>query len=80
MEQIKKEKDIDDGGRDIELTAFDIDFQMSAFPRSGDKGIEHVSFSIPEGSMTAIVGPSGSEKTTITKLLARFWDVQEAAF
>lgn len=29
--------------------------------------------------MTAIVGPSGSGKTTITRLIARFWDVQKGS-
>lgn len=34
---------------------------------------------IPAGSMTALVGPSGSGKTTVTRLIARFWDVDEGA-
>ncbi|WQD13017.1 MAG: ABC transporter ATP-binding protein [Lawsonella clevelandensis] len=33
------------------------------------------SFQLPAGSMTALVGASGSGKTTITRLIARFWDV-----
>jgi ATP-binding cassette subfamily B protein len=32
-------------------------------------------FTIPEKRITALVGPSGSGKTTITRLIARFWDV-----
>ena len=39
------------------------------------KIIRDVSFTIPEGTTTAIVGPSGSGKTTLTSLMARFWDV-----
>ncbi|MBR2067244.1 MAG: energy-coupling factor transporter ATPase [Solobacterium sp.] len=36
----------------------------------GAKTIEHVSFSIPEGSYTTIIGHNGSGKSTIAKLLA----------
>lgn len=78
VDQIKREKDIDDGGRDMKPAAFDIEFKDVSFSYDqGVKTLDHVSFSIPEGSMMAIVGPSGSGKTTITRLIARFWDVQE---
>ena len=39
------------------------------------KILDHVSFTIPDGTTTAIVGPSGSGKTTMCNLIARFWDV-----
>lgn len=45
----------------------------------GNQILKDVSFTIPQGSMTAIVGPSGSGKTTITRLIARFWDVQKGS-
>jgi ATP-binding cassette subfamily B protein len=38
--------------------------------------LDNVSFSLPQGSLTALVGHSGSGKTTITNLLLRFYDVQ----
>ena len=43
------------------------------------KIIDDVSFTIPEGTTTAIVGPSGSGKTTLTNLMARFWDVNKGS-
>ncbi|TBU90065.1 ABC transporter ATP-binding protein/permease [Stutzerimonas kirkiae] len=42
--------------------------------RDGD-ALEGVSFSVPAGSVTALVGPSGAGKTTIARLIPRFWDV-----
>ena len=39
------------------------------------KILDHVSFTIPAGTTTAIVGQSGSGKTTMCNLIARFWDV-----
>ncbi|MGC4019304.1 MAG: ABC transporter ATP-binding protein [Muricomes sp.] len=41
--------------------------------------IDHVSFEIPEGTTTAIVGPSGGGKTTLTSLMSRFWDVESGS-
>ena len=95
VKHIKKAKKIDEDGRNIALDSFDIAFQHVSFAyevngpegdREGGLGHENgnpilkdVSFSIPQGSMTAIVGPSGSGKTTITRLIARFWDVQEGS-
>lgn len=37
--------------------------------------LENISFTAKPYSVTALVGPSGGGKTTVTNLLARFWDV-----
>ncbi len=53
-----------------------MDFSYSdASSTENRKVLKDVSFTIPEGSTTAIVGPSGSGKTTICNLIARFYDV-----
>ena len=36
-----------------------------------------MSFTIPAGGITALVGPSGSGKSTVSRLIARFWDVDK---
>lgn len=80
VEHIKKAKKIDEDGKNIALDSFDIAFQHVSFAyENGNPILKDVSFSIPQGSKTAIVGPSGGGKTTITRLIARFWDVQEGS-
>lgn len=80
VERIKQAKKIDENGRDLPLDSFDIGFEHVSFAyENGNPILKDVSFSIPQGSMTAIVGPSGGGKTTITRLIARFWDVQEGS-
>ena len=53
----------------------DIEFQNVTFSYDKTPVLRNISFSIPQGSTTAIVGPSGSGKTTICNLIARFYDV-----
>ena len=80
VERIKQAKRIDENGKDISLDSFDIAFDHVSFAyENGNPILNDVSFSIPQGSMTAIVGPSGSGKTTITRLIARFWDIQDGS-
>lgn len=58
---------------------FDISFEHVSFkyPDANGKAVDDVTFSIPEGKKVALVGTSGSGKTTIARLVPRFWDVQE---
>ncbi|PID92435.1 MAG: multidrug ABC transporter [Bacteroidetes bacterium] len=57
--------------------SFDIEFDRVGFHYHEADVLKEVSFRLPEHSMTALVGPSGSGKSTITRLIARFWDVNE---
>lgn len=80
VERVKTAKKIDENGQDVAPTSFDISFDHVSFAyEDGNQILKDVSFTIPQGSMTAIVGPSGSGKTTITRLIARFWDVQKGS-
>jgi len=54
----------------------DIVFNNVGFHYGGGNVLNGVSCRMPENSMTALVGMSGSGKTTMTSLIARFWDVQ----
>lgn len=41
--------------------------------------LQRLSFTAPQGKITALVGPSGSGKSTVGQLISRFWDVDEGA-
>lgn len=58
-----------------ELKKFDIEFKNVCFSYEHTPILQNINFRVPEGSITALVGVSGSGKTTITNLIARFWDV-----
>ena len=66
---------IDKDGKDVPLRNTDIAFHDVTFSYDKTPVLKNISFSIPQGSTTAIVGPSGSGKTTICNLIARFYDV-----
>ena len=64
-------------GEDIKPENRDIHLEHVSFAYENRKIIDDVTLDIKENTTTAIVGPSGGGKTTITSLIARFWDVRE---
>ncbi|MCR5272538.1 MAG: ABC transporter ATP-binding protein/permease, partial [Lachnospiraceae bacterium] len=67
--------DID--GEDMTPSSMDIELKNVSFAYEDKKIIDNISLKIPANTTTAIVGPSGGGKTTLTNLIARFWDVDE---
>lgn len=63
------------GSETVELNDFTIVFEEVNFKYNQDEVLQDISFVIPQGGVTALVGPSGSGKSTISRLIARFWDV-----
>ena len=56
---------------------YDIKFENVSFSYEKDKPVlKNISFEAKQGTSTALVGSSGSGKTTVTNLIARFWDCQ----
>ena len=70
-----EQMDID--GENIKPENRDIHLEHVSFAYENRKIIDDVTLDIKDKTTTAIVGPSGGGKTTITSLIARFWDVQE---
>ena len=60
-----------------ELNQFDISYENVSFAYDSTPVLKGISFNIPERTTTALVGLSGSGKTTIINLLGRFWDAQQ---
>jgi ATP-binding cassette, subfamily B, bacterial IrtA/YbtP len=60
------------------ITGHDIEFRQVSFRYAGsDKlAVDNVSFCLPVGQTYALVGPSGGGKTTLARLVPRFWDVE----
>ncbi|MGL6199744.1 MAG: ABC transporter ATP-binding protein [Lachnospiraceae bacterium] len=50
-----------------------------SYEKDGEKVLDHLSLTMKQGTITALVGESGGGKSTIASLIARFWDVQEGA-
>lgn len=65
------------GCKDTKLKNFDIEFQNVSFGYNEEDVLHNVSFTAKQGEITALVGPSGCGKSTISKLAARFWDVNK---
>ena len=54
---------------------FDIKFQGVHFGYGKREVLGDINFTVPEKTVTALVGPSGAGKTTIARLIPRFWDI-----
>ena len=66
------------GGEELTNQGCDIVFDHVGFAYNSDETIlRDVSFTAKQGEVTALVGPSGGGKTTVSRLAARFWDYQK---
>ena len=77
VDEIHQTPVIDAEGDDHVPRSADIEFKDVSFSYENRRIIDNVSFIIPQGTTTAMVGPSGGGKTTLCNLIARFWDVDE---
>ena len=69
----------DNGTVKVERAKGEICFDDVSFSYDGkeEKALNHISFSLPQGKTVALVGRSGSGKSTIANLLTRFYDIDE---
>lgn len=63
---------------DVKFDNFHIEFDDVSFSyETGKQVLNDISFTAPQGSVTALIGSSGSGKSTIASLIARFWDTDK---
>ena len=70
--------DIQSGSTDMKHKGYDIEFTHVGF--SYDKKgsvLKDVTFTAKQGEVTALIGPSGGGKTTVSRLASRFWDIEK---
>ena len=69
---------IQQGSSRLSNKGYDIVFDHVGFAyNAGETVLKDVSFTAKQGAVTALVGPSGGGKTTVSRLAARFWDVNQ---
>lgn len=74
MNEIKQQK----GMYKLNAQGCDIEFNNIAFAYDkSEQVLKNVDFVAKQGEVTALVGPSGGGKTTVSRLAARFWDVEK---
>lgn len=63
------------GAETLRNSGCDITFDHVGFAYNGEETVlKDVSFTAKQGEVTALIGPSGGGKTTVSRLAARFWD------
>lgn len=81
--RIKRMKEMDEmpiqnGKPEFYPENYDIEFKNVDFSyQDGVQTLKNVNFIAKQGDVTALVGPSGGGKSTVTKLAARFWDINK---
>ena len=74
MDEILSHKE-QEGRQDMDYQGYDICFDHVGFSyEDGEQVLRDVSFTAKQGEVTALIGPSGGGKTTVSRLAARFWD------
>ena len=83
IDRILEKKPVPEAERPQVPASYDVEFRHVSFSYENTEqgtrteALRDVSFTAPQGEITALVGPSGSGKSTIANLIPRFWDVEQ---
>ena len=75
IREVLETEEIPDTGKIRRIDNSHLEFSQVCFSYGQRQVLSDVSFSVPQGTMTALVGVSGAGKTTVGRLIPRFWDV-----
>lgn len=68
--------DVQTGDTKLTNKGYDVEFKNVKFSYNNNENVlKDVSFTAKQGEVTALIGPSGGGKTTVSRLAARFWDI-----
>lgn len=79
VNEVLQQPELQEASEPVTLKHFDLAFDHVDFSYHAEdthKILNDLSFQIPEGSFCALIGPSGGGKSTVARLISRFWDVR----
>ncbi|EHG21952.1 hypothetical protein HMPREF9332_01633 [Alloprevotella rava F0323] len=81
LEKLTATPPLSESSEPEKATAFDVSLRNVSFRYEAAErdAVSHIDLDIPQGKTVALVGVSGSGKTTIARLIPRFWDVREGS-
>lgn len=81
LEKLTATPSLSESSKPEKATAFDVSLRNVSFRYEAAErdAVSHIDLDIPQGKTVALVGASGSGKTTIARLIPRFWDVREGS-
>ena len=81
LEKLTATPPLPESSKPEKATAFDVSLRNVSFRYEAAEhdAVSHIDLDIPQGKTVALVGASGSGKTTIARLIPRFWDVREGS-
>ena len=82
LEEFLEMPELPEPAQHAEIQHTDVELKNVRFSYTGneqDEVLHGIDLKLPAGSFTALVGPSGGGKSTVAKLIARFWDVTDGA-
>ena len=79
VDQLMNVEELPNASDEVDINAHDIELKNVCFSykKDGKQILNNINLVLPQGTFSALVGPSGGGKSTIARLVARFWDVTE---